>query len=100
MNFEHLFEMARPRLLRLATILSGGDREAAEDLVQECALTAFRKFDRFLDLQPFEPWVRRIMVRVYLDSSDEEKPVSLDELIEQGIDFEDPSAPSEECFAI
>lgn len=92
--------MARPRLLRLAMILSGGDCEASEDLVQECALKAFRKFDSYIDLQPFEPWVCRILVRVYLDMDDEEKPVSLEELVEQGVDIEDPSAPSEECFAV
>jgi len=99
-SFEQLFESVRPRLLGLALALTGDDREAAEDLVQECALRAFRKFDRYLELQPFEPWVRRVLVRVHLDAAEREETVSLDALMKDGFDVEDPSSPSEECFAL
>jgi RNA polymerase sigma-70 factor (ECF subfamily) len=103
-SFEQQFERARPQLLGLALVLTRDDLEAAEDLVQECALRAFRKFDSYLGQQPFEHWIRRILTHLFLNQAEvaENRPeeVSLEAMLEDGMDMEDPSALSEECFAL
>ena len=51
-------------LLRTAMYLSGGDREAAADLVQSTLVRAYVAWHRVRDLEARDAYVRRIMVRL------------------------------------
>ena len=58
--FAELFEQAYPRLWGLASALLG-DRTEAEDLVQEAALVALRKFADFQRGTNFAAWMAQIV---------------------------------------
>jgi RNA polymerase sigma-70 factor (sigma-E family) len=50
-------------LLRLASLLTGGDRPAAEDLLQDAFAETFIRWGRIRDPARREAYVRRILVR-------------------------------------
>lgn len=47
----------------------------AEDLVQDTALKAWRRFDTYIPGRPFLNWLLRIMQRAYLDMRRRENPI-------------------------
>ncbi len=59
--FDALVVRYAPRAFRIALRLLG-QREDAEDLVQEAFVLAFQHLDRFRLGQPFGPWFHRILV--------------------------------------
>jgi len=60
-DFDRLYRTAYPRVYRtLAAIL--GDREAAEDCVQDAFVQAFQAWKRWRPDAPAEAWVHRIAV--------------------------------------
>jgi RNA polymerase sigma-70 factor (ECF subfamily) len=59
--FDALVVRHAPRAFRVALRLMG-QREDAEDLVQEAFVLAFRHLDRFEAGQPFCPWFHRILM--------------------------------------
>lgn len=65
-SFEALVRRDRAALQRLARRLTG-DRDEAEDLLQESLLDAYRSFSRFRPGSHFYGWVGRIMRNNHLD---------------------------------
>ena len=61
--YAELVRQHRPRLYHLAFRLAG-DRETAEDVVQETFLAAFRQIDRFEPKPSLAPWLNTITVRI------------------------------------
>jgi RNA polymerase sigma-70 factor (ECF subfamily) len=61
--YAELVRQHRPRLYSLAFRLVG-DREAAEDVVQETFLAAFKAIDRFQPKPSLAPWLNTITVRI------------------------------------
>ena len=61
--YAELVRQHRPRLYSLAFRLAG-DRETAEDVVQETFLAAFRQIDRFEPKPSLAPWLNTIAVRI------------------------------------
>ena len=61
--FEELFKRYHGPLLRLATSYLG-DRESAEDAVQETWLTCLKSIDRFRGRSSFKTWLFGILVNV------------------------------------
>ena len=59
--------VARAELQRLYSLARHLDRDAAEDLVQECLLRAFRSFDSLRDLDAAGGWLRVILTNVWRD---------------------------------
>jgi RNA polymerase sigma-70 factor (ECF subfamily) len=43
------------------------DREQAQDAVQECLVRAWRDLPRLRDVDRFDPWLRRLLVRACVD---------------------------------
>jgi RNA polymerase sigma-70 factor (ECF subfamily) len=65
-DFQALVAAHKSGIFRLAYRLTG-NRDDAEDLVQESLIEAFRTFDRFQVGTHFDRWVYRIMLRNYID---------------------------------
>ncbi len=65
-RFEELVRQHEAAIQRAAYRLCG-NREDAEDLVQEALLEAFSAFGRFTEGTHFERWVGRIMRNTYID---------------------------------
>jgi RNA polymerase sigma-70 factor, ECF subfamily len=61
--FAELVRRYRPRLLTLAYHLTG-ERESAEDVVQETFVAAFRTLDRFALRPSLSAWLNTILVRL------------------------------------
>ena len=61
--YAELVRQHRPRLYSLAFRLIG-DRETAEDVVQETFLAAFKAIDRFQPKPSLAPWLNTIAVRI------------------------------------
>ena len=61
--YAELVRQHRPRLYSLAFRLIG-DRETAEDVVQETFLAAFKAIDRFQPKPSLSPWLNTIAVRI------------------------------------
>ena len=61
--YAELVRQHRPRLYTLAYRLIG-DRETAEDVVQEAFLAAFKAIDRFEPKPALAPWLNTIAVRI------------------------------------
>ena len=59
--------VARTELRRLYSLARHLDRDAAEDLVQECLLRAFRSFDSLRDREAAGGWLRVILTNVWRD---------------------------------
>lgn len=55
-------------MLRVALRLCSGNRDLAEECVQEATVNAFIAFsaEKFRDLDNFKPWILRILTNVYL----------------------------------
>jgi RNA polymerase sigma factor (sigma-70 family) len=66
-NFQALVLCHREGIYRLAYHLTG-NREEAEDLVQDSLLEAFRGFRYFRLGTRFDRWMNRILTRNYIDS--------------------------------
>src|SRR5512138_3398037 len=64
--FEALVNQHQTSIFRVAFRLTG-DRDEAEDLVQESLLEAFEAFHRFRPGTHFDRWLFRIMRNSFLD---------------------------------
>ncbi|MDH3212746.1 MAG: RNA polymerase sigma factor [Myxococcales bacterium] len=62
-RFAALVASHRERARRLAWRLVGGDESAAEDVVQDAFVRAYRALDRFRGDSSLETWFYRILVR-------------------------------------
>lgn len=65
-SFEQLASLHRDRLFAYARRLSG-NREDAEDLVQQSLLEAYIAFERFRESTRFDQWLFQIMRHNFLD---------------------------------
>ncbi|MGW2618005.1 SigE family RNA polymerase sigma factor [Streptomyces sp. NPDC001500] len=59
-EFREFVEMRSTALLRLAVLLTGGDRHAAEDLLQ---IALMKAYSRWAHIEQHEAYVRQIMYR-------------------------------------
>ncbi len=84
-DFQALVAGYQTAIYRAAYRLAG-NRDDAEDLVQESLLEAFQAFDRFRVGSRFDHWVYRIMTRNYIDKFRRRRRVSilsLDEMTDE-----------------
>lgn len=65
--FARVYERYRPALLRRCLWALGSDRDAAEDLVQESFLRAWRHLGSYRLDRPVWPWLLRIAQRLWID---------------------------------
>ncbi|MEZ6090050.1 MAG: sigma-70 family RNA polymerase sigma factor [Pirellulaceae bacterium] len=65
-ELEHRIHDALPRLLRLATRLSG-NADVAEDALQDALLKVSRSWKRFRGEAALETWMTRILIRCVAD---------------------------------
>lgn len=78
--FEILVQRHRVRAYRIALRMLG-DREDAEDAVQEAFLLAWQRLERFRGESAFVTWLYRIVVNVCLTERSKRRPaVALDEV--------------------
>jgi RNA polymerase sigma-70 factor (ECF subfamily) len=77
--FERLVHLHQERLFRFARRLTG-NREDAEDLVQQGLLEAYVAFDRFQPGTHFDRWLFRILRHTYLDSVRSRPRVTIESL--------------------
>lgn len=82
-EFQALVAAYQDAIYRVAYRLAG-NREDAEDLVQESLIEAFQAFNRFHIGTRFDQWVYRIMTRNYIDKFRRRKRVTI-------VPFEDGS---------
>jgi len=66
MRFDEMTRQSYKRVYSLAYRLAG-NRPDAEDLTQEAFCRAYRSFDQYDGVRPFENWVLRIVSRLFLD---------------------------------
>ena len=66
--FLQLVRQQEDLLVRVSLRLCEGNRDRAEECVQQAIVNAYQAFvaDRFQDLQNFKPWILRILTNVYL----------------------------------
>jgi RNA polymerase sigma-70 factor (ECF subfamily) len=79
--FEHLVQRHQDRLFRVAYRMTG-NREDAQDLLQDAIVEAYRAFGHFRKGTFFDKWLYRIMSRTFIDRKRCQKRVrifSLDE---------------------
>ncbi len=86
--FDILVEQYRPMLLGYARSLLGGDPHEAEDVVQECFLTAHRRLEDFRKGENFAAWLRGIARNKVLEHqrSARKRRAVVDSRIIDGID--------------
>lgn len=65
MTFEEWFGAQLPRLLRFTTVLCGGP-DPAEEVLQDVAIKAMRRWDTLQDLEHPEAYLRRMIVNEHL----------------------------------
>lgn len=65
-SFETQLENCLPDLWRYAWSLTR-DRDAADDLVQDCVERALRKRLLWLPMRPLKPWLTKILLNIYRD---------------------------------
>jgi RNA polymerase sigma-70 factor (ECF subfamily) len=85
-RFQSLVAEHQSAIYRLAFRLTG-NRDDAEDLVQESLIEAFQAFGRFRMGTHFDRWVYQIMTRTYIDKFTRRKrleAVSLEEAAQGG----------------
>lgn len=71
------FVAARSRaLIRRAALLTGGDLPSAEDLVQHALIEVWRRWDRVVEMEHIEGYVRTVLLRRFLRERDR-SPVAL-----------------------
>ncbi len=95
--YAELVRQHRPRLYSLAFRLAG-DRETAEDVVQETFLAAFRQIDRFEPKPSLAPWLNTITVRIAKRAASRSRSrpsASLDRLIGEDDALTGPLQPVE-----
>lgn len=78
-QFEGLVRENQTSLFRVAYRLTG-DRDEAEDLVQEALIEAFEAFPRFRAGTHFDRWVFRIMRNTFLDGRRRKAKAKFDSL--------------------
>lgn len=88
-EFESLVLPQLDFLFGLAVQMTG-DRDRAEDLVQESVLKAYRAFPRFRRGSNFRAWVARILTNTFLTENQRAKRWV------EGVDFEDIPDPGSE----
>lgn len=66
--FEALYEMHKASIFRAALAISG-DRQVAEEILQETFLRAFKNIDRLHDGVSLAPWLYRVAVNLAYDWS-------------------------------
>ena len=66
-HFEEALIPHLDSLLTLASKLAAGERELAEDLVQETCLRAFRSYEGLRSPERFEAWLLKILVNTYIN---------------------------------
>ena len=94
-EFERLLEPLMPVLFRHAYRWTAA-RDQAEDLVQELLLRLYPRLDELADLDRVQPWVLRVMYRIFVDQYRRESrsPVRPGHEMPAGTDGE-PSEPGE-----
>jgi RNA polymerase sigma-70 factor (sigma-E family) len=65
MTFEEWFGAQLPRLLRFTTVLCGGP-DPAEEVLQDVAIKALRRWDSLKELEYPEAYLRRMIVNEHL----------------------------------
>ena len=65
MTFEEWFGAQLPRLLRFTTVLCGGP-DPAEEVLQDVAIKAMRRWDSLRELEHPEAYLRRMIVNEHL----------------------------------
>ncbi|MBA3908715.1 MAG: RNA polymerase subunit sigma [Rhodobacter sp.] len=65
-SFETKLEDCLPDLWRYAWSLTR-DRDAADDLVQDCVERALRKRLFWLPMRPLKPWLTKMLLNIYRD---------------------------------
>ncbi|MBS0266668.1 MAG: sigma-70 family RNA polymerase sigma factor [Planctomycetes bacterium] len=85
---ESLAAQHRPMLLCYARTLLRGDEHQAEDIVQECFLTAQRRFDDFREGTDFGRWLRGIARHKIQERQRQatRRPVVVDSRVIEGLD--------------
>ena len=100
--YAELVRQHRPRLYTLAYRLIG-DRETAEDVVQETFLAAFKAIDRFEPKPSLAPWLNTIAVRIAKRAAGRRRArpsTSLDRLTGDGLATDDDAPLALAPFAI
>ncbi len=92
MTFEEFVAASGSRLLRLAYVLTNGDAQRAEDLLQTALTSAFRHWRRVAAADSPEAYTRRVLVDAYVSErrrrSSSEYPV---EAAPDGVGATDPA---------
>jgi RNA polymerase sigma-70 factor (ECF subfamily) len=91
-DYRVLFERYQALVYRLA-LMRLGDRERAQDVLQEVFLAAYVNLDRLREPKAFASWIARITKNVCYNLLRQKKvrSVSVDYLKECGIEFSDSS---------
>ncbi len=78
--FEQALLTHLDRLFAFALRLERGQRERAEDLVQETSLAAFRNYEAFRSVDQLKPWLFRILINTRINKfhSERREPALLD----------------------
>jgi len=103
LSFETLYESSRPALWRAALSLNFGNRDDAEDLLQDCVAQALENFERFDHKQPFEKWATCILHNLHkncLKSGERSRTETVGLAGARVFRRPDPSSPNENCFAM
>ena len=87
-SFEILLNEHRDMMLSYASTLMGNDTHAAEDVVQEASLIAYRKLETFDTSRNFAKWLRGIVRIKVLENKryTRRRPLILDPDVVSGID--------------
>jgi RNA polymerase sigma-70 factor (ECF subfamily) len=70
--FELLYDKYKRPLYQTALAITG-DRGAAEDVVQDCFVRAYRAMDRVVALGSLSPWLHRIVVNLSCSRSSRDR---------------------------
>lgn len=83
-SFERLWKEHEPQLRRFAMKISGGNRDAGEDLIQDTAVKCMTSLPSFKQDCPFENWAMRIMFRCRLDDQRRKRQteISIDSFVD------------------
>jgi RNA polymerase sigma-70 factor (ECF subfamily) len=104
-HFEDALIAHLDSLLAFALRLVGGQRERAEDLVQEACLRAFKNYERLRSPEKIKSWFFQILVNTHINEfhrRSHEPPiidVELSEALLESAEAEPIPTPEEELFA-
>ncbi|MCL5283677.1 MAG: sigma-70 family RNA polymerase sigma factor [Armatimonadetes bacterium] len=106
-EFESLIANTKRKAYNMAYRMTG-NRDDAEDLLQEAYLRAYRSFQTYHRDMPFESWFYRILSNLFIDGlrrRPRQKVVSLDQPVSEtneedgvALDIPDPTPNPEESF--